>query len=96
MLNVLPQLVANDGLRAIRAAIAEPSRFAIEPKIDVQPAPSLAEDMAAGLIEGILLKDRRSTYRDGSRAGWSKLKDRGWHEREAWRFTPRKRGVMDR
>ena len=96
MLNVLPQLVANHGVRALRAAIAEPGRSAIEPKIDVQPAPSPAEDMAAGLIEGILLKDLRSTYGDGSRAGWSKLKDRGGYERKAWRFTPRKRGVMDR
>ena len=25
-------------------------------------------------------------YRDGSRAGWFKVKDRSWYEREAWRF----------
>jgi hypothetical protein len=34
MLDVLPQLVANDGLRTLRAAIADPRRYAIEPKID--------------------------------------------------------------
>jgi hypothetical protein len=26
------------------------------------------------------------SYRDGSRAGWFKVKDRSWYEREAWRF----------
>src|SRR4051812_11831304 len=31
---VLPQLVANDGPRALRAAIADPERFACEPKVD--------------------------------------------------------------
>src|SRR5919198_37116 len=31
---VRPQLVANNGLRALRAAIAEPERFACEPKVD--------------------------------------------------------------
>jgi hypothetical protein len=36
-----------------------------------------------------VLKDRRSTYRDGSRAGWSKLKDPSWYAREAWRFERR-------
>jgi hypothetical protein len=34
MLDVLPQLVANDGLRTPRAAIADPERFAIVPKIE--------------------------------------------------------------
>jgi bifunctional non-homologous end joining protein LigD len=210
VLDVLPQLVANDGLRAMRAAIAEPERYAIEPKIDgvrglivfrpdrvvstrnrrgqirdwqghpafaaglrrlalrlpilwhgtvldaeliaarfagtmaalqgsarhgdalrvhvfdvpmlagvdlrplpwqerrerlellakafeppyvlvtvVQPDKSLAADMAAGVLEGVVLKDRRSAYRDGSRAGWSKVKDPSWYEREAWRFSRR-------
>jgi ATP-dependent DNA ligase len=45
--------------------------------------------MVEGRIEGIVLKDRASTYRDGSRAGWWKVKDRGWYEREAWRFERR-------
>jgi ATP-dependent DNA ligase len=31
---VLPQLVANDGILALRAAIADPERFAVEPKVD--------------------------------------------------------------
>lgn len=207
MLDVLPQLVANNGLAAMRAAIADPHRFAIEPKIDgvrglvvfrpdgvvetrnrrgqvrdwqrhrpfaaglrrladrlpilwdgtvldtelvaerfagtmgalqgstrhgdalrvhvfdvpmlagvdlrslpwqepcerlellaqgfedpyrlvpvVDPDTSLAADMEAGVLEGIVLKDRRSTYRDGSRAGWSKVKDPSWYARESWRF----------
>jgi ATP-dependent DNA ligase len=31
---VTPQLVANNGLRALRAAIGEPERFVCEPKVD--------------------------------------------------------------
>ncbi len=31
---VVPQLVANDGTRALRHAIADPERFACEPKVD--------------------------------------------------------------
>ena len=31
---IVPQLVANDGTRALRQAIAEPDRFAYEPKVD--------------------------------------------------------------
>ena len=42
-----------------------------------------------GRLEGIVLKDRTSTYRDGTRVGWSKVKDRSWYEREAWRFDRR-------
>ena len=38
--------------------------------------------MAEGVIEGIVLKDRRSPYPDGSRAGWSKVKDPSWYERQ--------------
>lgn len=34
VLEVLPQLVASDGRRGLLAAIAQPERFAIEPKID--------------------------------------------------------------
>ena len=34
MLDVLPQLVAPGGPRTLRAAIADPARFAIEPKVD--------------------------------------------------------------
>jgi ATP-dependent DNA ligase len=45
--------------------------------------------MMDGRIDGIVLKDREATYRDGSRAGWYKVKDRRWYEREAWRFDRR-------
>lgn len=31
---VTPHLVGNTGLRALRAAIAEPDRYACEPKVD--------------------------------------------------------------
>jgi hypothetical protein len=34
ILVVLPQLVANDGLIALRSAIADPMRYAVEPKVD--------------------------------------------------------------
>jgi ATP-dependent DNA ligase len=52
----------------------------------VEPSRGLAEAMEDGRLEGVVLKDRTSPYRDGSRAGWFKVKDRGWYEREAWRF----------
>lgn len=42
--------------------------------------------MLDGELEGLVLKDRTAPYRDGSRAGWWKVKDRIWYEREAWRF----------
>ena len=32
--SVTPQLVANDGVHALRAAIADPDAYAIEPKVD--------------------------------------------------------------
>ena len=177
---VLPMLVANNGIPALKAAIADPDRYACEPKVDgvrglvvygpdgletrrdgtvldgelttgqfrttmaallgskahradlrlvvfdvpilagvdlrrmpwgerrerlellaqafdtplelspiIHPTTSLALDMADGRLEGIVLKDRTSTYRDGSRAGWTKVKDPSWHQREAWRFDRR-------
>ena len=52
----------------------------------VQPTATLAEQMLDGRLEGLVVKDRRSPYRDGSRAGWFKVKDRSWYEREAWRL----------
>jgi hypothetical protein len=45
--------------------------------------------MIDGRLEGIVLKDRTSTYRDGSLVRWVKVKDRSWYEREAWRFDSR-------
>ena len=55
----------------------------------VEPSVSLVEHMEDGRLEGIVLKDRTSTYRDGTRVGWSKVKDRSWYGREAWRFDRR-------
>jgi ATP-dependent DNA ligase len=55
----------------------------------VDPSVGLLEQVTDGRLEGIVLKDRTSTYRDGSRAGWTKVKDRSWFEREAWRFHRR-------
>jgi hypothetical protein len=47
--------------------------------------PSLVEAMVWG-VEGIVLKDRSSTYRDGSRAGSTKVNDASRFERGGWRF----------
>ena len=55
----------------------------------VEPSAELAAGMLDGRLEGVVLKDRTSPYRDGSRAGWWKVKDRSWYEREAWRFERR-------
>jgi ATP-dependent DNA ligase len=55
----------------------------------VDPSVSLIEQVTDARLEGIVLKDRTSAYRDGTRAGWSKVKDRSWHQREAWRFDRR-------
>jgi ATP-dependent DNA ligase len=55
----------------------------------VEPTKALALDITDGRLEGIVLKDRRSRYRDGSRAGCWKVKDPRWFEREAWRFDRR-------
>lgn len=44
---------------------------------------------ADGRLERTVLKDRTSRYRDGSRAGWWKVKDCSWYEREARRFDRR-------
>jgi bifunctional non-homologous end joining protein LigD len=66
--------------------LAEAFAYPLELSPVVMPSASLAAEMADGRLEGIVLKDRQSRYRDGSRAGWAKLKDRSWYEREAWRF----------
>jgi len=55
----------------------------------IEPSRALAIDITDGRLEGIVLKDRRSTYRDGKRAGWWKVKDPRWFERESWRFDRR-------
>jgi hypothetical protein len=51
----------------------------------VDPSVSLVEQVTDGRLEGIVLEVRTSTYRDDV-LGWSKVKDRSWYEREAWRF----------
>jgi ATP-dependent DNA ligase len=55
----------------------------------VGPSVSLVADMESGRLEGIVLKDRRAPYVGGSRKAWTKVKDRSWYEREAWRFERR-------
>jgi ATP-dependent DNA ligase len=66
---------------------------AFEPPYELSPvvAPDVAfaDAMASGEFEAIVLKDRKSKYRDGSRVGWVKIKHRSWYEREAWRFEQR-------
>lgn len=69
--------------------LAEAFTYPFELSPVVEPSRALALDMESGELEGIVLKDRQSRYRGGSRAGWSKVKDRGWYEREAWRFARR-------
>ena len=54
-----------------------------------EPSSSLVTEMTDGRLVAIDLKDRTSTYRDGSRACWTKMKDRSWYQREAWRFDRR-------
>ena len=54
----------------------------------MEPA-TVTQDMVDGRLEGIVLKERQSRYRGGSRAGWTKVKDAGWYEREAWRLDRR-------
>jgi hypothetical protein len=66
------------------------ARQAFEVPLDlspvIDPTRKLALDMADGRLEGIVLKDRTSPYRDGSRTGWRKVKDPRWMERNGWRF----------
>jgi ATP-dependent DNA ligase len=74
-----------DRLELLSRAFAEP--YELSPVIE--PSVAIALDMAEGRLEGIVLKDRHGSYRDGSRRGWSKVKDLSWQEREAWRFDRR-------
>jgi ATP-dependent DNA ligase len=52
----------------------------------VEPSRAVAIEITEGRLEGIVLKDRLSPYKDGTRAGWWKVKDPRWYERESWRF----------
>jgi hypothetical protein len=49
----------------------------------VEPSRGLVEAMENERLEGIVLKDRTAPYREGSRVGWSNVKDAGWYERES-------------
>ena len=84
-LRSLPWQERRERLELVAKAFDVP--LELSPVID--PTRSLALDMADGRLEGIVLKDRTSTYRDGSRAGWHKVKDPSWMKREAWRFDRR-------
>jgi ATP-dependent DNA ligase len=55
----------------------------------VRACANVARQMLDGELQRLVLNDRTSHYRDGSRAGWWKVKDRSWYEREAWRFDRR-------
>jgi bifunctional non-homologous end joining protein LigD len=55
----------------------------------VEPSVALVHAMEAGRIEGLVLKQVDAPYRDGSRAGWAKVKPASWYQREAWRFERR-------
>jgi ATP-dependent DNA ligase len=55
----------------------------------VEPSRALAIDITDGRLERLVLKDRPSRYKDGTRAGWSKVNDPRWFERESWRFDRR-------
>ena len=82
----LPWEERRDRLELLARAFEEP----LELSPLVEPSVSLVEHMEDGRLEGIVLKDRTSTYRDGTRVGWSKVKHRSWYyEREAWRFDRR-------
>lgn len=84
-LRALPWQDRRDRLELLAQAFELP----LEPSPLVEPRAGLVEAMQDGRLEGIVLKDRTSRYRDGSRAGWTKVKDRSWYEREAWRFDRR-------
>jgi len=80
--SVTPQLVGNNGLRALRAAISEPERFACEPKVD--GVRGLVVYQPDGSIE---TRNRRGERRDwlrgdGFEGGLRKLANRLpilWH-----------------
>jgi ATP-dependent DNA ligase len=52
----------------------------------VEPTADLTAAIMGGYLEGIVLKDRNSAYRSGSRRGWSKVKSPDWFERHRGRF----------
>jgi ATP-dependent DNA ligase len=81
-LRTFPWDARRERLELIARAFAVP----LELSPIVEATQALAIDITDGRLEGIVLKDRRSTYRDGTRTGWWKVKDPRWFERESWRF----------
>ena len=78
-LRSLPRQEHRDRLELLAHAFDVP----LELSPIVEPSRSLAIDITDGRLEGIVLKDRQSTCRDGTRVGWWKVKDARWMEREA-------------
>ena len=71
MLNVIPQLVANNGPAALRTAIADPLRYACEPKVDGVRG---LIDYAVGSVE---TRNRRGERRDWLRGNDFEAEKRG-------------------
>jgi ATP-dependent DNA ligase len=84
-LRPLPWHERRDRLELLARAFELP--LELSPIVD--PTRALGIDISDGRLEGIVLKDRTSRYRDGSRTGWWKVKDPRWIEREGWRFDRR-------
>ena len=63
---VVPQLVANDGAKALRQAIADPERFACEPKVD--GVRGLVVYQPGRVME---MRNRRGEKRDWLRGGFA-------------------------
>ena len=69
--------------------LAQAFELPLELSLVIESRRDLALDLADGRLEGVALRDRTSTHRDGSRTGWWKVKDPSWIQREAWRFDRR-------
>ena len=84
-LRSLPWSARRERLELLAQAFELP--LELSPLVD--PSTALVDAMQDGRLEGIVLKDRTAPYRDGSRSSWTKVKERSWYEREAWRFDRR-------
>ena len=81
----LPWQERRDRLELLARAFETP----LELSPVVEPSVALVKDMTDGRLEGIVLKDRTSTYRDGTRAGWTKVKESKLVCTGEWRFDRR-------
>src|SRR5438309_2276387 len=79
-----------DALRRAQTGRDAVPRRLLELSPLVEPRRDLADAMVDGRLEGLVLKDRRSPYRGGSRTGWARVKPREWYEREAWQFEKKR------